>query len=252
MNEDFIGTYIKWLKDNMSVKNMRDDVVELTVPFVDRHNDYLQIYISKKDNEFILSDDGYTINDLKLSGLDIDTPNRRITLSTVLNGFNTALEKDAIITRCDSSNLAFKKHSIIQAMLAVNDMYVISRPNVMAYFHEDVESFLNYNDIRNVPKISLAGKSGFIHSFDFGIPKSKESPERFLKVSNSPNKDFAKSTIFGWNDTKNTRGTDTKLYAFLNDIDSNVSSDVIEALKNYDIVPLFWSKKNNYIGELAA
>jgi hypothetical protein len=45
------------------------DWVEITTPYIDRHNDYIQIYIKKSKDSFILTDDRYTIDDLLLSGV---------------------------------------------------------------------------------------------------------------------------------------------------------------------------------------
>ena len=46
MNEidTLIESYFKWLKDKTIVKQLSDNWTEITTPYLDRHNDYLQIY----------------------------------------------------------------------------------------------------------------------------------------------------------------------------------------------------------------
>ena len=48
-----------------------------TTPYLDRHNDQLQIYATKTNGHFALTDDGYIIQDLQSSGCDLKTERRR-------------------------------------------------------------------------------------------------------------------------------------------------------------------------------
>jgi hypothetical protein len=41
--QGLIDKYLAWLKDKTSLRQI-DDWVEITTPYLDRHNDYLQIY----------------------------------------------------------------------------------------------------------------------------------------------------------------------------------------------------------------
>ena len=41
--------YFDWLRDNTILREINDDWTEITTPFLDRHNDCLQIYV-KPDN----------------------------------------------------------------------------------------------------------------------------------------------------------------------------------------------------------
>lgn len=40
---------------------------ELILDILDHHNDYVMVYVCKFDTEFIISDDGYILSDLKTS-----------------------------------------------------------------------------------------------------------------------------------------------------------------------------------------
>lgn len=252
-SKNFIDSYLSWLKENITIKNLKDDVLELTTPFVDRHNDYMQIYIIKTDNGYVLSDDGYTISDLMLSGFEFNTSKRKKILNTILNGFGVNLdENNALTIKCNVSDYPLKKHNLLQAMLAVNDLFVLSKNSVISIFIEDVEAFLINNDIRYIPNVHFVGKSGFSYNFDFAIPRSRHMPERIIKIANNIDTNLAKSIMFSWNDTKATRASDAKLYTFINDIDKKVSNSILNAFKEYGIIPVKWSRRNEYINELAA
>jgi len=81
-----LDSYAIWLKEKTDLRAI-DKYVEITTPFLDRHNDHIQLYVKKENGLFILSDDGYTINDLIISGCDIDTEKRKQLLTQTLNGF---------------------------------------------------------------------------------------------------------------------------------------------------------------------
>jgi hypothetical protein len=137
-------------------------------------------------------------------------------------------------------------------MLAINDMFVMAKPRVASFFWEDVRDYLDCHEIRYSPQIKIPGKSGFDHLIDFLIPKSKNRPERFIQVINSP----AKATIINYlwtlSDTRDARGHESEAYAFLNDQEQPVAGEVMEALQAYNVVPALWSNRESYVEALAA
>ena len=62
----------------------------------------------------------------------------------------------------------------------------------------------------------------------------------------------ARNIIFAWNDTKDMRQHEAKLYTFIQNVDKKVSSDAIGALKEYNINPALWTDRDKYIIELTA
>jgi hypothetical protein len=118
-------------------------------------------------------------------------------------------------------------------------------------FYEDVQTWLDACDIRYSKRTALVGKSGYTRHFDFLIPKSKYAPERMLQAINTPNKDKANSIIIDWLDTKEVRSADAKAYTFIND-NEKVIDEFQDALKNYEITPVLWSKRDEFKDELAA
>lgn len=248
---DLVDAYIHWLRQKISVENI-NGVCEITTPFLDRHNDHLQIYVKRSENGFILTDDGYTINDLRLSGCEFTTEKRRQMLTAVLNGFGVRLSGNELIVEARPENFPQKKHNLLQAMLAVNDLFVMAAPVISSIFREDVERYLRLHDIRFTPSVKFTGKSGFDHSFDFVIPASRVRPERILKTINKANKQNITLLIFSWTDTKEVRPANSTAYGVLNDTEQAISPDLIAALKQYDIRPMLWSRRDQYIQELIA
>lgn len=243
--------YLRWLKDQTALREV-GDWVEISTPYLDRHNDHLQIYARRENGNLLLSDDSYTIEDLRLSGCDIDTPARSRLLELTLNGFGVQREADAIVARATSQTFAPRKHNLVQAMLAVNDLFYLAQPTVASIFAEDVAAWFSLADIRYTERVRFAGKSGFEHQFDFAIPRSRQQPERLVKAMNRPSRDNAQSAAFAWIDVRDSRPTDTRVYALLNDEPGQISTEVLRALGAWGIQPVPWSKRDQFREELAA
>lgn len=249
--QKLLDQYIAWLRDKTALRQVKD-WIEITTPYLDRHNDYLQIYIKREDSGFILTDDGYIIEDLKRSGCELESKKRKDLLTLTLNGFGIKLEGDSLIVHASPDNFALRKHNLVQAMLAVNDLFYLAVPMVASLFLEDVTSWLDLHEVRYTPKVKFTGKSGYDHLFDFVIPSSKRQPERILQTINRPNRDTAQAVAFSWIDTKEVRPINSRAYVFLNDSDHAPSASVLDALRNYEVNPVLWSKREDVREELAA
>ena len=249
--QKLLDQYVAWLKDKTALRQIKD-YVEITTPYLDRHNDHLQIYAKRENGGYLLSDDGYVVGDLRLSGCELESRKRQDLLRLTLNGFGVQLDGDALSVHASRDNFALRKHNLVQAMLAVNDLFYLAVPTVASLFLEDVASWLSLHDIRFTPKVKFTGKSGYDHLFDFVIPASKKEPERILQAINRPNRDTAQAIAFGWIDTKDVRPPNSRAYAFLNDSDVTPSAAVVDALKSYDVHPVLWSGRENVREQLAA
>lgn len=248
---DLISRYYDWLKAKTNWREI-NDWVEITTPYLDRHNDCIQIYLKRQNSEWLLTDDGYTLSDLAQSGCEIDTPRRKALLATTLNGFGVQQNFEALEVKATEENFPLRKHSLLQAILAVNDLFYVARANVASFFFEDVALWLDDADVRYTSRVNFVGRSHYNHQFDFVVPKSRRAPERILRVINNPNKDTAQSTAFAWLDTKEVRPSDSQAFAILNDRDRQVGDAVHDALRSYDITPIAWSKREEFREQLAA
>lgn len=244
--------YHAWLREKTSLRAIGDWVV-ITAPFLDRHNDFIQIYVRRTSDGFFLTDDGETIDDLESSGCTLDSPKRKSLLRTTLNGFGVQLDKNnALVVRTTAMDYPLKKHNLLQAMLAVNDLFYLATPMVKSFFVEDVEAWLKLSEIRFVSGIKLPGRSGYDHLYNFIIPESRNAPERVLLGINRPDTNCAQRMVFAWEDTRQARRARSRAYAILNDSAKQVPAGVLDAFSNYDIRPVPWSQREDVREELAA
>lgn len=247
--ERLVQQYVDWVKLNLTV-DQQDDMCIITSPFVDRHHDYLQIYAERSGEEIVLTDDGYTLRDLKISGLEINTDSRREALSQAIRPFGVDVSGDELRLIANDGDFPSKKHDLIQAMLAVGDLIHLSQATVIAVFREDVEKFLREQNVRFISDIGLTGTSGFHHPFDFVIPQSSGNPERYVRAVNNPNRENIVAVIFAWQDIQSKRVPTAKMIAMLNDESRRINPDNIAALDKYGIETITWTNREQKVALL--
>ena len=108
-----LSQYFTWVKNKTTLRPV-GEWIEITTPYLDRHNDYLQIYVKEETNGFILTDGGYILTDLSQSG-----PILEERIFDLINGFGIKLEYGSLTVHSISDNFAPKMHGLIQVMLAM-------------------------------------------------------------------------------------------------------------------------------------
>lgn len=251
--ESLVDGYFRWLRDKTKL-NVSEKWAEITTPFLDRHNDYIQIYISAINGGkgLLLTDDGETLDDLAACGCNVTKGRRAALLATTLRSFGVKNVDGILQIEANATNFSLKKHNFIQTILAVNDLFFTSKTNVESFFTEDVAMWLDNSGVRYSSNIELIGKSTFSHHFDFVIPKSHKAPERIVKAINNPDKGAAQNLAFAWMDIKDIRANDARMYAVLNDTIKQIPSGVLDALRSYDVIPISWGERQENVDVLAA
>lgn len=238
-----LDDYTNWLRSEITVAEY-GEYQELTTPYLDRHNDYLQIYVKpEKNGKLFLTDDGAIINDLMMCGISFrkNSP-RKQQLDKIIANYNLELRENCLVTSCVLQNFPQTKHMMLQAMLLIDDMFQLSSEKIKSHFIDDIECYFEQNGIYPVKDVSLLGKSGSVHTYDFVISRSKLKPERFCRGINKLNTSNRNMAIFNWIDTKEKRKDESVLYVILND-ENSVKSEDLTALQNYSIEPIMFSER---------
>ena len=246
--QELVDDYLNWLEDTSNIEEVRD-WIEITSPYLDRHNDYFQIYAVPTDDGFRLTDDGYILSDLAQSGCNIDSRKRKDLLRTTLKSFGVRIHDNELTATTSKRDFAFHKHILIQAMLSIDDLFYSTSSNAANLFYEDVVSWMDLGNIQYLPNMKMAGERGYDHRFDFVIPRR---PGRIVHTVNQPNRSVCESLAISWFDAQISRHPKTIAYALLNDSHTNVPKEVLDALLAYDIVPVPWSDRESVLAELAA
>jgi len=256
-----VNSYLSWLQNDISASSLNETVSELTTPFIDRHNDHLQIYAERRSPEpFFFKNEGYILSQLKSSGGETKGKKREEFIKGLLAGHGIRLEGRELQTDATAADLGKRVHSLVQAMLSVDDMFVFAHSSiqpstvqpstVQPFFLQEVERFFDNRAVRYTSAAKFAGKSGLDHLINFVIPKSKRAPERFIQVMNTPRRDRVENLLFVVSDTKSARQGDVDFYAIVNDTRRAVSPDILHAFDAYQVKAIPWSRRDQMIEEL--
>ena len=239
--QKLIDEYAAWLKSEITFEKI-GEYYEITTPYLDNANDYLQIYVRQSGDDIFFTDDSATIQGLKMSGFQF-TPNRKAHLQRILNQYGIKLEGDELVAKAPINGFAQKKHLFIQAIMRIDDMFAVSKSKVASFFLDDIQDFFEAREIYYSDNVQFTGISGFAHNYDFLLQRTKNKPERLCQAVNNPNKSSMGNILFAWNDTKPSRKKDSQLIVILND-HNNVARGVEDAFANYDAKVIRWSERD--------
>lgn len=238
-----ISSYRSWQDERTNVTN-HGRWYEISTPFINRNNDYLHIYAQgREDGTILLSDDGQTIADLEMSGCDLNTEKRQSLLYGVLSSFAVQRNGNALITVATANNFPVRKHNLVQAMLAVDDLFYLSQPTIRNLFVEDVGNWLHEKDVRFLRNFKTTGRSGFSYLYDFAIPRSRNKPDRLISTVSVPDKLTAQKLIAQRVDTAVELQKDTQYFAIINETSKTASPSFLKALESVEMYPIRWRRR---------
>ena len=245
--ESLVEDYHRWVRDNTILKKVDSDWAKIVTPWVNVHNDCLEVYVREEKGQILLSDAGSVIQELEFMGINWNSGARNEAIRRTLHAFGASFGDGAAIeVRADRSNFPQKKVDLLQAMVAVGEFANVSTKQVGKMFADDVHDWLIASRVRYTEKVQLRGQSGFMHPFLGAIAPNRETsqPERMLLSLNSVKRDQVGGLIWSWQDVIRERRADAKLYVFLQDEGKGESlANVETAFKAYDIVPVRWSER---------
>lgn len=244
--EKWVSEYFNWLKNATIVKDMGEWIEEST-PFLDRHNDSIQLYVKLLDSgEILISDDGATLRDLDFFPPRVKKQRNDI-ITMYLKMYGVERRGEELIVSANVENIYQKKHFFIQCIMALND--VMLPRDVKAIDREEytktVKNFFEEKKISYVSNIGITGRSGISHSVDFIIPRKNGSPEKIISAINKPDIQHAKISTFNLIDIREGREDICEQIVLLNDTNKEIKQSTIDIFSKYDILPIKWSERNS-------
>lgn len=244
-----MNDYYAFLKEKTLVTaSDSSDWVEISTPFIGLFNDTVDIYAKKEGNRIILSDDGNTLRNLELSGLEISrSPKRKEILDRILLNYGVRISNDELTTEATERDFLQKKLNLIAAISETADMYYLARHTVASVFREDVKAYLDEQELIYTPYFISKGSTGLEFTFDFQI--AYRNTEIVIKSFNSINKMNLPHFLFTWEDIKKVREQQTQKeligLAVINDVDREVSEEYLSALDSKGAQHILWSQRHN-------
>lgn len=122
--QEIINNYLDWFKASTiitPIENADKETVKVSTMFLDSHNDGIEFYIQKiDDNHIALTDDGWYLQDLESCGLDLNSSRITEQINWYRNSLNFDIVEGEIasIVRLDE-NVPSKIHAYIQALILI-------------------------------------------------------------------------------------------------------------------------------------
>ena len=120
--QDLVQDYHAWLKGNTELSQLENGCVIITTPFLDRHNDHVEVFVKRNGSGFLLTDGGETLTDLAMTGCELDSPERQSLLQMTLNGFGVRVDGDELQVQATSEQFPRRTHNLVQAILALGKL----------------------------------------------------------------------------------------------------------------------------------
>ena len=111
-----------WLKGKTKLRQLDNGWVEITTPYLDRHCDYVQIYVKQNGSGFLLTDGGDTLMDLAMTGCELDCPKRQSLLQLTLNGLGVQVDGNELQVQATSAQFPERKLDLVLAILALGKL----------------------------------------------------------------------------------------------------------------------------------
>lgn len=186
-NIDLISIYTDWYKKKTTLKELKS-AQQIITPFLNHLNDRIAIFVEiLPDNTLKLSDDGVTLNELNLMGINIETPGRQRILQSTLKNFNIKIENEIMFTQVENIHqFPQAKHNLLQSILRLNDLMFTDSHKNKSLFTEEVLDFFFENNFGGNEEPKFSGASGIIHSFDYDLGGTKHRPTTLIKFQNKP------------------------------------------------------------------
>lgn len=119
-----IAGYGAWVQAQIGIQMHQSGAV-VTLPFLDRKNDYLVVYIGTADNgALILHDDSETLAELHVAGVDVLAQHTRI--ETIANGHSVTLDAvGALVVHATPETFSDGLHRLVQVMIVINNLVIV-------------------------------------------------------------------------------------------------------------------------------
>ena len=122
--QEIINNYLDWFKASTiitPIKSADKETVKVSTMFLDSHNDGIEFYIQKIDDNYIaLTDDGWYLQDLESCGIDLNSSRITEQINWYRNFLNLDIVEGEIssVVRLDE-NVPLKIHAYIQALILI-------------------------------------------------------------------------------------------------------------------------------------
>ena len=235
---------LKWTEDHFLFSGSQDEVI-LTTPFVDLHNDCIEMLIEEVEYALRVTDGGQTLADLEISGVNI-TEQRQQQLAEVFNRIGVTCTDGEISATASLAGASGAIHSVLQGILAAQGLTFSVRPRRRQPIADEIDDVLRKSSLPYNRQVPINGKSGLSQQIDFVVRDNGRFPHHLIQTISNPDKGAMERQIFFAMDTKEQyaalTNTEPRFVAVLSDVEQAIAPSMMGALLHYDVRPVVLSE----------
>ncbi|HEV7348336.1 DUF1828 domain-containing protein [Telluribacter sp.] len=245
---EYIDNYYHFLREKTVLReDPHSGWVAISTPFLGAFNDAIEIYAKKQNGHVLLSDDGETLRNLELNGVQLSrSARRRELLDQILLNYGVRVQNNELCTEATEQNFPQKKLNLLAAISETNDLYYLAKHTVASVFREDVREYLEEQDIIYTPHFIAKGSTGLEFTFDFQI--AYRQTEIVVKSFNFLNKLNLPHFLFTWDDIRKVREKQSEKrvvgLAVINDQDHEIKGELLDAIQSQGAEYILWSQRH--------
>lgn len=242
-----IDQYYDWLRKNTFLQtDSQSGWTSVSTPFTGLFNDAIEIFVKKEGETITISDDGMTLRNLELVGVNFSRAGkRRDWLEYILLNYGIRLVSGELLVESRVSDFPQKKHNMICAISELSDMEISAKHLVSSLFLEDIRKYFDEQNIIYTPQFIAKGRTGIDFTFDFQL--AGRNKELVVKSFNTLNRLNVPNFLFGYEDIKSLRESASSKellsLAVINDEDREVKAEFISAFESKNVDVLYWSQR---------
>ena len=198
--------WTQWIKNEVEFKAIDNHDIQVLTTFTDYFGDGILFnIIENQNNNFTLTDKGYTLWNMEMNGIDLTKKNttRYKLLIWYLKSFDFTLLNGRIIKEnVKLNNLSQSIIDFIQLLLRISDLGATNRANTKGIFFDDAKNYFN-ND-KNIFYFTTnniaVGKTKQQYTFEYNFTP-KLGMNRLTKLYNTLSKNSMEAIIGIYSDT---------------------------------------------------
>lgn len=219
---------------------------KITVPFQRSDHDAITLWIHKRGDEYVITDEGETYGMLYLSNVDLEQDRRKKRVESTKKHFNLDEAKYEIKIVTEEERLGERLLDAIQAIQSISYLTYTRRQYTHSDFRDDVGSYLSEQGYRYDPNVEIKGGTEN-HRIDFHIRQPQPTYLEALHAENASSiHSMAQRTAYKWTDLKLKNENITRI-SVLDDESGQVDDRAINILKNYSDTFVPWSQRDTLV-----
>ncbi|MCM6799474.1 DUF1828 domain-containing protein [Levilactobacillus brevis] len=235
--EQWLDNYTKWLRAQYTITHFKDSD-EINTPFLNTLDDNIRFYVSQlSGNKIKLDDDGETLNNIYMMGIDISLSHRELLLNSILKEFSIDLLDDVLSISGSPSQFPEMKQRLISAILRIDDFTMFKKRDISKLFFEELYSYLDKNDFGGLPEYQVSGQSGNNYKIDYVISQNHKENKglRLIEFQNRISFDQVVIAAYKFNDIAQINPNKIDPSIIYNDLENRPPKKALKVAKDTGI-----------------